>query len=260
MTSIPSWGIVHVPHDSREVPGEVRSQFVLNESALDMEILKMTDHLTYALFAKGLPRAQVVRSTVSRLVVDVERFERDQDEVMSARGMGAIYMKTQEGAHLRRDLSLEERNELLNKWYRPHHQLLTDSVDFALAQFGQAIVIDAHSFPKLALPYEMNQGGDRPEICIGSDDFHTPGQLVDSLVCQFEKAGLTTGVNDPFSGALVPAKHYRKDKRVAAVMIEVRRDVYLNESTGEPTSNFSQISKIIQSCLELSILELENSR
>jgi hypothetical protein len=68
MTSIPAWGVVHVPHDSRDIPAEIRSQFVLNESALDMEIHKMTDHLTYALFAEGLPSAQVVRSSVSHLV------------------------------------------------------------------------------------------------------------------------------------------------------------------------------------------------
>ena len=39
-------------------------------------------------------------------------------------------------------------------------------------------------------------------------------------------------INTPFAGAIVPAKHYKKDERVQAVMIEIRRDLYLNESTG----------------------------
>jgi N-formylglutamate amidohydrolase len=194
------------------------------------------------------------------LVVDVERFERDEDESMSAKGMGAVYMATHDGRPLRRALLAEERNHLLNMWYRPHHKSLTDAVDHALDFFDQAIIIDAHSFPKFALPYEMNREVNRPEICIGADDFHTPGPLVEALIYQFEKAGLTTGLNVPFSGALVPSKHYCKDRRVSAVMIEVRRDVYLNETTAAPNVNFNRISKIIKHCIGSSILALRESR
>jgi N-formylglutamate deformylase len=260
MSILPPWAIVHVPHDSTDIPYEIRSQFVLTDHALEVEILKMTDHHTYSLFAAELPSSQVVRAAVSRLVVDVERFERDEDESMSAKGMGSVYMTTHDGRPLRRALLAEERNHLLNTWYRPHHQKLTAAIDYALERYGRAIIIDAHSFPETALPYEMNQDGNRPEICIGADDFHTPAPLVEALIYQFEKAGLTTGLNVPFSGALVPSKHYGKDKRVSAVMIEVRRDVYLDETEATPTVNFSQISKIINHCIGTSIIALSESR
>ena len=253
MKTFPSWVVVHVPHDSTYIPDEVRDQFVLSDADLGHELVNMTDHNTHALFASGLPDKQVVRASVSRLVCDVERFERDDDEPMFARGMGAIYTVTHDGRPLRRLLHGNEHSNLLTSWYRPHHKTLCDAVDRALAYNDQAIVIDGHSFPSFALPYEVDQSAKRPQICIGADEFHTPTTLVDTLMRMFQTAGLTTGVNTPFSGTLVPIKHYRQDKRVTSVMIEVRRDLYLDEKAGEPSANLSRLSNIIRHCLDSSI-------
>ena len=35
--------------------------------------------------------------------------------------------------------------------------------------------------------------------------------------------------NHPFSGPIVPMKHYRKDQRVQSLMIEINRWLYLEE-------------------------------
>ena len=42
---------------------------------------------------------------------------------------------------------------------------------------NKVLIIDCHSFPKYPLPYELNQQTDRPEICIGTDSFHTSEKL-----------------------------------------------------------------------------------
>ena len=62
------------------VPEDVRHQFALSEPGLADELVKMTDHLTLDLFTSGVPESQIVRAPVSRLVVDVERFEDDELE------------------------------------------------------------------------------------------------------------------------------------------------------------------------------------
>lgn len=69
------WWAFHVPHDSTAIPPEARDQFVLPNDLLAQEILRMTDHHTFDFFALDVPTHQVVRIPVSRLVVDVERFE-----------------------------------------------------------------------------------------------------------------------------------------------------------------------------------------
>ena len=72
---------------------------------------------------------------------------------------------------------------------------------------------------------------------------------MESLRKEFESLGFTTAVDTPFSGALVPAKHYRADKRVTAVMIEVRRDLYMDEATGNRNQNFAEVAQKLRNAL-----------
>ena len=43
------------------------------------------------------------------------------------------------------------------------------------------LIVDCHSFPQLPLPYELDRNPVRPDICIGTDQFHTPSALKDVL-------------------------------------------------------------------------------
>src|SRR5690606_9044349 len=104
-------------------------------------------------------------------------------------------------------------------------------VDAALAEHGRCLVIDCHSFPSVAHPYEMDQGATRPDICLGTDAFHTPPALLARAEALYRDAGFSVEVDRPFAGALVPAVHYRRDARVQALMVEVKRGLYMNEVT-----------------------------
>lgn len=211
------------------IPAEARSQFVLSDAELDAEIARMTDHATDTLFGVGWPAEQIVMAAVTRLVVDVERFEDDMQEPMTTKGMGVIYTRTADGRPLRRTLLASEREDLLARWYRPHHRLLTGKVRDAIDRYGKALIIDAHSFPHAPLPYEDPILA-RPEICIGTDEFHTPWPVRDALVAAFRSYGFTVGIDEPFSGALVPAAFYCTEPHCQSVMIEVRRDLYVNDA------------------------------
>ncbi|MDX2826778.1 N-formylglutamate amidohydrolase, partial [Streptomyces ipomoeae] len=70
-----------------------------------------------------------------------------------------------------------------------------------------------------------------PPVCLGSDPFHTPPELLAAAEQAFAGFG-GTAVNTPFAGAYVPLKYYGTDPRVTALMIEIRRDVYMAEPGG----------------------------
>jgi N-formylglutamate deformylase len=231
LTTLPPWVILHIPHDSTFIPASVRDQFALSDTELDDEILKMTDHHTQDLFGQGVSSSQIVAAPVSRLVVDVERFEDNALEPMSGVGMGVVYTHTHDSKMLRRPISQEERDALLNQWYRPHHRQLSNVVENTLQCHGRCLIIDCHSFPKNALHYENSPDAVRPDICIGTDEYHTPNQLADWLVKSIRRSGRSVSLNSPFSGSLVPQGYYHLDKRVESVMIEVRRDIYMDEDT-----------------------------
>ena len=74
-----------------------------------------------------------------------------------------------------------KRQELPQRYYIPHHQKLTEVVDESLLTNDHCLIIDGHSFPALPLPYELNQTAFRPDFCLGTDDFHTPEELVERV-------------------------------------------------------------------------------
>ena len=236
--------VLHIPHASKYIPEEYLKYFTLSKKDLEIEILKMTDHFTNELFDVSCHNIQLLKFPISRLLVDVERFEKDELEPMFKVGMGCIYEKTHDGKPLKSVKKIKE--ELINKFYKAHHKNFIKIIDNKLLKYNKALIIDCHSFPKVALPYELNQQANRPEICIGTDNFHTPEKLKNLLSYFLRKSCFTSKFNNPFKGSLVPHKFYNKDKRVQSIMIEVRRDLYMNEQTGKKNKNFNEIRCLLQ--------------
>lgn len=256
MKELPPWVVLHVPHDSTEIPENIKSQFILDDSKLSAEILRMTDHHTLALFSAESSGDSIVRAPVSRLVVDVERFADDKQEPMHERGMGVVYTKSSGMSALRRSISAEEREILIQKYYNPHHKKLEDLVEAALEVHDRCLVIDCHSFPSIALPYELADPlASRPDICIGTDDFHSDRKFADTIAKKFTSSGWKTSFNDPFSGALVPISKYHCDPRVSAIMLEVNRRLYVNETNAEKLPEFENIRKKIREAFVIAISE-----
>ncbi len=248
-TRFPPWAVLHVPHDSTDVPSSVRDQFLIDDSHLAEELNRMTDRHTLALFAGPECAARVVRAPVSRLVVDVERFVDDDYEPMARRGMGCVYTVTSELEPLRRSLTEIEHKSLVRTYYLPHHAKLEAAVAASIQRYGCSLVIDCHSFPNKALPYEqVSSKAPRLDICIGTDEFHTGSTIESAFVAEFTSAGFSVAVNDPFAGALVPISRYQIDRRVSAIMVEVNRRLYMNEASGERLPTFDSIAQRIKDC------------
>ena len=220
--------ILHVPHASRHIPAEDRADFLIEGPALERELDESVDTATdlIARLAReqATPRPAMVINQLSRLVVDPERFP-DDTEAMNAHGRGALYTRTCDGAPLR-DLSADRSDELLTRYFRPYAQQLTDLVDQRLSATGRAVVIDVHSYPAQPSSFETH-GLARPAICLGVDEFHTPPELIDAARTAFATFDDIT-LNAPYAGCYVPLKQYRTNPSVTAIMIEIRRDVYLD--------------------------------
>jgi N-formylglutamate amidohydrolase len=239
--------ILHIPHSSKVIPEDLRYQFVLTDDDLTVELLRITDTFTDELFA--LPEATILRFPISRLLVDVERFRDDAEEPMSKKGMGMIYTLTANGKKLKRTLQLQEKDILISQYYDTHHQALLTEVKIELEKYGKALIVDCHSFPSHPLPCDEDQTIPRPEFCIGTDSFHTPEALSQTTVLSLKKMGYSVQMNQPYKGTLVPMALHGKDGRVASIMIEINRSLYMDEMTGAKTSKFDSTKKQIQTLL-----------
>jgi N-formylglutamate deformylase len=240
--------ILHIPHSSRMIPPGLREHFVLTEEELELELLRMTDAYTDEIYR--WEDASTVRFPVSRLVVDVERFEEDEWERMSKVGMGKVPIKTSHGEPMKRPLAKNEIGELVEIFYRPHHQALEAAVRQELKRKGHALIVDCHSFPSEPLPCDLDQNVPRPDFCLGSDPFHTQKALIDWLEMELRKNDRTIKINAPYSGTIVPRAFLGKDKRVSSIMIEINRSLYMDESTGEKHRVFDRIKEEIHVLLK----------
>jgi N-formylglutamate amidohydrolase len=218
--------ILHVPHASRCVPAAVRERLLLDETELENELDHMTDADTDLVAARAAAAAAVTPwlfvNRTSRLVIDPERFP-DEREEMLAVGMGAVYTRTSHGEPLRED-NPAHAAELLAAYYRPYARAMTELVEERLAATGRAVILDVHSYPKKALPYELHGDGPRPAVCLGTDAAHTPPDLVHEAQRAFATCG-DVALDTPFSGCYVPLAHYRRHSGVTALMLELRRDI-----------------------------------
>ena len=235
--------IIHIPHSSRYIPASARMDYV--KERLPHEFLVMTDHFCDELFSSMFP---TLKFPYSRLYCDVERFKEDEKEEMTAVGMGFAYTHCSDGTVLR-TLSKERKEQILASCYEPHHQKLIRMTESALKKTGSCLIVDGHSFYPEALPYELHPKLHRPEICIGTDPFHTPEWL--SVFCYdfFTGKGYETDFNAPFIGTIVPLPYFGKEKKVRSVMIEINRKLYMDK-TGEKTSAFGKVKIDIRQFLE----------
>lgn len=231
--------ILHIPHASTKIPAGV-TPYLVSPADLAAQQLALVDHFTDELY--DLPGADRVVFPVSRFFIDAERFPDDAHEPMSMIGMGVFYTRTTSLTPLRENPPRALRDALLNDYYWPHHKDLETRVMNALARDGKALIIDCHSYPEKPLPYEGDKARlPRPQIGIGTDDFHTPASLSDLASRLFREKGYEVNINVPFAGTLTPLSVYRRDPRVHSIMIEVRRDLYMDEKTGLKHSGFARV-------------------
>lgn len=243
--------VIHVPHSSTTIPHDVRAQILLDDDALAQELRLMTDARTDELAVlaanRVAPRPWLFLNRLSRLVVDPERLP-DDHEVMVEVGMGAVYTRTSGGLVLRDD-DEQVRHALLSRFLTPYEEAMADLVDERIAATGRAIVIDLHSYPLKALPYERYQDARRPPVCVGVDFDHTPAALVERVSRACSVIGDIV-VNEPTAGSYIPLRHFGRDIYVSSVMVGLRRDMYLRDDGSLDPEGAGRVIEALVAVLE----------
>ena len=145
--------LIHIPHSSYAIPNEYKDLFYLKDDELFQEQIKMSDRYTDELFdVKGI---QKLIFPISRLVCDVERFRNETDEEKTKQGMWVWYTKTSDCKPLKR-VNNEHKLKILQKYYDKHHSVFESQVEEMRREYRQCLIIDAHSFSSIPLPYELH--------------------------------------------------------------------------------------------------------
>lgn len=231
--------ILHIPHSSTVIP--LLDGFVVSRVNLKSEILKLTDWYTDDIF--NSPTDIIMKAEFSRIFCDVERFAEDSQEIMAQYGMGVIYAKTDDGLLLRK-INSDLRKRILKNYYWIHHSKLSQEVKMQLELYGEALIIDCHSFSNIPFNRDLNKDSNRPDFNIGTDPYHTPKILVDKSREFFKEKGFSLGIDWPYCGSIVPLEYYQTNKKVSSIMLEINRKLYLQEPTNQKSENYSKIKSV----------------
>ncbi len=228
--------LIHVPHAGTHYPGAAVAPF---REGLDLrhEISTMADlHMDVVLARIGARLAEpqlggIVPYTLvnpnARVFMDPERFNDDREE-MNAVGMGVVYTHGHDRRPLYRGAMADEEREMrIRDFYDPYSTELIRLTSEILDRFGHVLFVDLHSYATRALPCELHAEEARPPLCIGLDaSIHDPEPaVIADLASRFDSA-----TNQPYHGTYVPRQWYRTDSRVRSVMLEVRKDQYMDEA------------------------------
>jgi N-formylglutamate amidohydrolase len=161
-----------------------------------------------------------------------------------AAGLGTIARVVAENKPIYRDpLTLDDARMRIEGIYIPYHATLQRLLTDAAQNFGVAVLIDAHSMPRIA------RSGDRlaPDIVLGDRYGTTCGSaLIDLAEMVFAGAGLRVARNRPYAGGFIARTYGRPQHRIHALQVEISRHLYMNEVTLEKNEGFNAIRQLVE--------------
>lgn len=232
--------ILHIPHASTHIPN--LEGFILSKVQENLSLL--TDWATDKIF--DIDEVEKIITPFSRLFCDVERFE-DELEPMINVGRGFFYTNGYDGTELRKSNN-NLKNLVYRDYYLKHHELFYNKVKDRLDKYGVCYIIDCHSFNNNPI-VPFNEQPKSPEICIGTDPFHTPDYLLNYTLNYFYNLGYSVEVNNPYSGCIIPKPYFMINMDVKGIMIEVNKCLYM---IGDLVidDKVSQLQKVISNYFE----------
>lgn len=196
--------------------------------------------------------AALVCALFPRSYIDANRAPDDIDPVMLAdrwpgplrpsdkcnAGMGLVRTLCRPGLPMYDGkLSAAQVMDRIERYWRPYHEVLAQSLDALHARFGRVWHVNCHSMPSLAT-------GSSPAVdfVVGDRDGTTCDPAFTRLVAETLRGmGYSVRLNDPYKGVEIVRRHGRPAEGRHSLQLEVDRRLYMNEETLERHDGFEEL-------------------
>ncbi len=217
--------LISMPHVGTKLTDEVKNG--LTDKAQE---LPDTDWHVEKLYQFALEMgAHMIVANYSRFVVDLNRPADDQPLYTTAttglfpttlfNGI-ATYVEGQEPTQ-------EHRNECLETVWRPYHQKIQDVLNQLKAEFGYAILFDAHS---IASHIPRLFDGKLPDLNLGTNSGQSCLPEVESAlaeICSHEQYSWV--INGRFKGGYITRAYGKPEQNQHAIQLELAQINYMEE-------------------------------
>lgn len=216
--------VVSIPHTGIYVPEAIAADF----ASPYIRSLPMTDWYLHHLY-DFLPELGIatIYGTYSRFVADLNRPPDDTPLYPGRFETGIVALKTFWGEDIYRvppgPEEIARRREMV---HAPYHARLKEMLESKITRFGGVILIDAHSVASRA---NLLHGPLEHDIYLGDRDGRANSGWLTSLMDKaFKSMQLKVVRNRPYKGGYI-TEHYGQNPRIAALQIEMRWGLYLDE-------------------------------
>jgi N-formylglutamate deformylase len=234
--------LVTIPHCSTFVPAELRRLMTLRDS----QIRKMCDPFTDEIF--DVPRANVIKARISRLVTDLNRAPDDIESEAKLSKQGVVVSIDIDGNPVYKSPpSMEMIMDRVTKYHDTFH----DKIDEL--ERNVKFLIDGHSMRSVGPSTRSDAGKERAEIALGNRDYTTCSRhMTNKIMRFFEERGFKVAINDPYKGAYLIGSHCSR-KGLPGIQIEINEKLFMNEKTRRPYKRkIQELRKIMASlCKEI---------
>jgi len=219
--------LISIPHLGRHVPSDVRDRYTPRALALedtDWHLDRLYD------FAAELD-ATVVRATVSRYVIDVNRPASGESLYPGMVTTSLIPLESFRGSPLYRD-GLEpgpqEVARRVEQYWKPYHEALKAEIARLRSRHERILLWEAHSIASV-LPRLFT--GTLPDFCFGTSEGQSCDEaVVAGAVDAIRDSEWSWVVNGRFKGGFITRRYGHPSTGVNALQLEMCQSLYMEES------------------------------
>ena len=220
--------------------------------AEDTHVARLWSHVTgvgATLIEAEFPRTYIDPNR-SLADIDPALLSEPWDEPLSSsrktlQGIGLVWRVVSGGVSLyARKLSAAELRARIDRYYLPYHAELAAIIDARHRAFGATWHIDCHSMPAVGDVYADDPGRERCDFVIGDRDGTTCEPSFTNLIADTLRAmSYSVAINDPYKGVEIVRRHGRPHEGRHSVQIEIKRTLYMDESTLEPHAGYARLER-----------------
>lgn len=218
--------LVSVPHDGRALPDEIAALMTDTGRALpdtDWHVARLYDFVSEI-------GASIIVANYSRYVVDLNRPADDAALYEGQAATGLCPRQTFDGRDLYNGEVAIDIDDRLDKYWRPYHDRIQQTLTMLQQKHGHALLWDAHSIAS-RMPALFD--GELPVLNIGTFDGRSCEAARASAVMEVASGSSYSSIlNGRFKGGYITRNYGDPASDTHAIQLELAQRAYMDEESG----------------------------